>query len=280
MTTTEPTATEPTSVEAMAANQANWDERVASHVDSRFYDIDGFVAGDDPLRPFEDAELGEVSGRTLVHLQCHIGTDTLAWARRGAHVIGLDFSANSIAAARAIAARAGLDAQFVTANVYDAVSALGPDQRFDIVYTGIGALCWLPDLAEWARIVSSLLSPGGVLYLVEFHPVTDMLDDDTGTRVIRDYFTRTPVVWDEPGTYTDGPGATVNTVSVEWFHPIGEVISVLAEAGLRIDFLHEHDFTLFGRFSSLQRAEDKLYRMPAGTPRIPLMYSLRATRQP
>lgn len=258
-------------------NRANWDERVPVHVASDFYDVAGFLAGRSTLRAFEVAEVGEVAAARLAHLQCHFGLDTLSWARRGAQVTGLDFSAPAIEAARSLAAQAGLGAHFVVDDVYAAVQALGRG-RFDVVYTGIGALCWLPDLDRWAQVAAALLAPGGFLYLAEFHPVTDMLDDDDRPTVARDYFDRGPHVYDEPGTYADREATTHHNTTVEFVHPIGEVVTALAAAGLRIEFLHEHDVTLFARYPTLERSGgDGLYRLPPGRPRIPLMYSLRAS---
>jgi SAM-dependent methyltransferase len=150
------------------------DERVPIHTASDFYDVEGFLAGASSLRPFEVAEVGDVSGRTLVHTQCHFGLDALSWARRGATVTGLDFSQPAIDAARALAARAGLQAEFVQADVYDATSALG-GRRFDVVYTGLGAINWLPDIEAWARTMASLVAPGGIFYLSEFHPFLQRL---------------------------------------------------------------------------------------------------------
>lgn len=258
-----------------ALNRALWDERVAIHVASDFYDVAGFRAGGTALRDFEIAEAGDVAGRRLVHLQCHFGLDTLSWARLGARVTGLDFSGPAVEAAREIAAGCGLGARFVQADVHDAAAALG--ETYEIVYTGLGALVWLPDVDRWARIVAGLLEPGGFLYLSEFHPFANMLDDADGTTVAYDYFDTSPQVWDEPGTYTDGDQETRNTRSVQFHHGIGEVVSALAAAGLRVDFLHEHDHTLFRRFTSLER-DGAIYRLPEGRPRVPLMYSLRATR--
>lgn len=256
-------------------NRTNWDDRVPVHVASEFYDLDGFRAGAGSLRPFEAAEAGDVTGKRLVHLQCHLGLDTLSWARRGALVTGLDFSEPAIEAARSLAADLGIDASFVAADVYDAVTALG-GRRFDVVYTGIGALVWLPDLARWARVVAALLAPGGFLYLVEGHPFAQVLDDVQGAAVVRDYFDDQPRVEDYPYTYTDGPPLE-HTRSVEFQHQLGQVVTALVDAGLRIDFLNEHDFDVFRRFESLERQGD-LYRFPAGRPRVPLMFSLRATR--
>lgn len=263
-------------------NRENWDDRVRIHADSDFYDLPGFRAGACALRRFELDELGDISGKRLVHLQCHMGQDTLSWARRGAaHVTGLDFSEAAIRTARGLAADIGLGddrARFVTADVYDAQKALD-GERFDVVYTGLGALCWLPDLPRWARVVAGLLHDGGVLYLAEFHPFTDILGDD-GKSVEVDYFDEQGTTWDEPHTYTDGP-PLARTVSVQWQHPLGTVVTALAQAGLRIEFLHEHDTTLFQRYPVLERtgpAENPTFRFPPGHPGLPLMYSIRATK--
>jgi 2-polyprenyl-3-methyl-5-hydroxy-6-metoxy-1,4-benzoquinol methylase len=263
----------------LSVNQASWNERVPIHTASEFYDVPAFVAGREALRDFELAEMSDVSGRSLLHLQCHIGTDTLSWARHGAVVTGLDFSEPAVEAARDLAERVGIqDARFVAANVYDALEALG-GRTYDVVYTGLGALCWLPDLKAWAAVVAALVKPGGFLYLSEFHPLADILAEDCRT-VELDYFSTEPRVWDEPGTYADLGAATETTVSVDWAHTLGEVVSVLIGAGLRLEFLHEHDYTLYPRFSVTERdaGGKPEWRFPAGVPRVPLMYSLRASK--
>jgi len=260
-----------------AVNRANWDQRVPMHVASGFYDVPGFLAGDSSLRPFEAAELGPVAGRRLLHLQCHLGLDTLSWARRGASVTGLDFSVPAIEQARRLAAEVGAaDARFVAADVYEAVDALR-GERFDIVYTGVGALCWLPDLTRWARVVADLLAPGGTLYLVEFHPVTDMFGDDDARTVVTDYFRTDPDVYEIAGSYTGPAEPSDHDTAINWQHPLGDVVTAVAAAGLRIEFLHEHDLTMFRRYRELEEGEDQLFRLPEGHPRIPLSYSLRAT---
>ncbi|WP_104821179.1 bifunctional 2-polyprenyl-6-hydroxyphenol methylase/3-demethylubiquinol 3-O-methyltransferase UbiG [Kitasatospora sp. MMS16-BH015] len=232
------------------------------HLASEFYDLPGFIAGRDSLWDFEVAEVGEVTGKRLLHLQCHIGLDTLSWARRGARVTGLDFSEPAVVAAGELAERIGVtDARFVASDVYAAAEALD-GETFDIVCTGFGALCWLPDLDRWARTVARLLAPGGFLYLAEYHPFADILGAD-GLTVEQDYFNRKPNVYDEPGTYTDLTGPTEATVTVEWQHGLGEVVTALVEAGLRPEFLHEHDHAHF--------------RLPAGGP-VPRVYSIRAAK--
>jgi 2-polyprenyl-3-methyl-5-hydroxy-6-metoxy-1,4-benzoquinol methylase len=258
-----------------ALNRANWDDRVPIHLASAFYDLAAFRAGAESLQPFEPVEVGDVTGKRLVHLQCHIGLDTLSWARRGAVVSGLDFSRPAISAASLLAAELGLAATFVVSDVYDAVAAFG-GQRFDIVYTGTGALVWLPDIARWARVVADLLEPGGFLYVAEGHPFAQSLDYESGLIVARDYFDPVPQVEDYPFTYTDGPPLE-HTRSVEFQHGLGETITALCDAGLRVEFLHEFGYDVFSRFEVLERQDDGTYRFPAGRPRVPMMFSLRAS---
>lgn len=262
------------------ANQAWWDERVPIHLASDFYDVEGFRAGRSTLEPFEVAELGELSGRTLAHLQCHFGLDTLSCARLGARVTGLDFSPVAIEAARDLAASVDLRARFEVGSVYDAVGVLR--DRFDVVYTGKGALDWLPDLEAWADVVIGLLRPGGLLYLSEFHPFTNLLgDEDLSAEHGYGYFRQEgAIVDDKGGSYADLAASTVHNRTGVWNHPIGEVVTVLAARGLRVEFLHEFPFTLFPRWPWLVRDDGGVYRIPDGKPVLPLMYSLRATLIP
>ncbi|MDQ3636616.1 MAG: class I SAM-dependent methyltransferase, partial [Actinomycetota bacterium] len=167
-------------------NKASWDERVPIHVGGEFYGVEGFRAGEEHLRPFELEEMGDVSGKELLHLQCHFGKDTLSWARHGARVTGLDFSAPAVEAAGKLAAEIGIEAEFVRSDVYEANEALG-GRTFDVVYTGLGALNWLPDITRWAGVVAGLVRPGGFLYLAEFHPFANVFGDDDLT-VEHDYF--------------------------------------------------------------------------------------------
>ncbi len=259
-------------------NRASWDERTPIHVASAFYDVPGFVAGRPTLRPFEPDELGPVEGCSLVHLQCHFGLDTLSWARRGAEVTGLDFSAPAIEQARKLAAEIGVRARFEQADVYDAPDVLG--RRYDVVYTGTGALNWLPDMERWADVVRRLLEPGGRFYLLEIHPVVHALADDS-LQWAHDYFGHAgePTVWDEDTTYADPDARLTNTVTHEFAHPIGEVVSALAGAGLRIELLREHDQCSSRRWPFLERVPGPraMYRLPASMPRLPLDYSVLAT---
>ncbi|MFF5392122.1 class I SAM-dependent methyltransferase [Streptomyces sp. NPDC013012] len=264
---------DPTPEERYGADGEDWDERVPAHAAGPPHDLDAFRAGEDVLRGFEVAEVGDVTGRTLLHLQCRTGLETLSWARRGAaHVVGLDPSERAVETARSLAADLGLTqdrAAFVAADVYDAAEAV-PDGSYDVVYTGGGALRRLPDAERWAETAASLVAPGGFLYLAEFHPLADSLDDETGSRVVRDYFVRDPWTDTAPGAHADS--------GADRAHPVGEVVTALARAGLRIDFLHEHDVSSVPRYGTLQRHEDGCYRFPADRPRVPLMYSVRASR--
>jgi SAM-dependent methyltransferase len=257
-------------------NRAWWDERVAIHLAGDFYDVGAFLAGRSTLRPFEVAELGDVAGQQLLHLQCHFGLDTLSWAREGALVTGVDFAPSAVAAARDLARRAGIGAEFVEAGVYESATALG-GRTFDVVYTSIGAIIWLPDITRWASTVTSLLVPGGRFYLAEFHPFSVMLGEEE-LIVTDSYFDPGPFLHDEPGSYAEPDAKTRHHQSLTWNHGLGTVVTALAQAGLRIEFLHEHPYTLRPRWPFCERRPDRTYHVPANLPKVPLLYSVKATR--
>jgi SAM-dependent methyltransferase len=265
--------------ERLATNRAHWDERVPIHVGSDFYNVEAFKAGRPVIKPFEVDELGPLDGMQLIHLQCHFGLDTLDLARLHptVRVVGVDFSAPAIAAAIELAAevRLGGRSEFVCADVYHAVDALA-GRRFDVVYTGKGALNWLPDLDRWASVVHDLLAPGGLLYLSEFHPVASVLADDQPVPAY-DYFSTEAVPFESAGSYADPAARTEHNATFEWFHPIGEVITAVLRAGLVLELFHEWDFTMFDQFPFLVRGPDGLRRWP-GPGTLPLMYSLKARR--
>ncbi len=257
-------------------NKASWNERAPIHVRSSMYDLDAFKAGRSSLVNGELAALGDVTGKELVHLQCHFGLDTLSWARAGAKVTGLDFSETAIEAAREIAAEIGADAEFVVANVYDAPAVLG--RQYDIVYSGIGAICWLPDIVAWAQVVADLVKPGGEFYFVEIHPLEWIWDEDFKPGY--DYFTpRQGLALNEAGSYADPNAVTEHNDTVQWNHNLGDVVTALIKAGLRITELTEHDTTMVKGWDFLEDAGDGLYRMPADRPNLPFMYTLRALKE-
>ncbi|MFE3547304.1 class I SAM-dependent methyltransferase [Streptomyces kronopolitis] len=274
----------PSTEQMLLANQANWDARTPVHVASDFYGLDGSRTAEDWFAPFEWTDLGDLAGREVLHLQCHLGTETAAFAERGAaRTVGLDFSAAAVAEARRLAGEAGRSVEFVRSDVHRAVEALG-GRRFDVVYTGKGALCYLPDLAAWAEVVSALLRPGGMLYLVEFHPLLDALGPTPSPerqqlRLHHDYLAgRGPLRSDTPCTYTDGPPVRGATTSYEWRHGLGEVVSAVIGAGLTLQLVRETELLPWKRFDAMVPAENGWWRLPPSEPIIPLLYALRAVK--
>lgn len=256
-------------------NHALWQEMAALHPHSPLYDVDGMVAGRDDLRPWEPDELGPVEGCDLLHLQCHIGTDTIGWARRGARITGLDFSSNALAAARELADRLGIEAEWVESDLYDAVEALG-GRTFDVVYTGIGALVWLPDLTRWADVVRRLVRPGGRLYVVEIHPMWQALVDD-GERIGQHAIDAPMTRWDEPEPESYAvPGVRLeSTSSHQKLHTVGELLTAVLEAGFAIEQYHEHAVTP-APSPWMERRADGLYHFREGALRFPVSLSLLA----
>ncbi|MGD9570701.1 MAG: class I SAM-dependent methyltransferase [Thermoleophilia bacterium] len=258
----------------IARNRAMWDERVPIHVGSDFYDVDGFRAGGPALDPRVVEAVGPVEGLDLVHLQCHIGLETIDWARRGASVTGLDFSPAAVGAATSLAAGMGVEARFVAADVRDAPAALG--ETYDVVCTGIGALFWLPEIGAWADVVMALLRPGARLHVTEFHPVEQVMRDDMVTPLLR-YREGEALAWEAEGSYADRSAVTVQNRSVGWVHPVGAVVSALLERGLVIERFAEWEDTHYPRWPFLER-DGRYWRFPDGAPSIPLMYSLTGRR--
>jgi SAM-dependent methyltransferase len=256
-----------------------WDERVPVHLGSAFYDVDGFKAGQPQVEPFEVDELGALGDLRLAHLQCHFGLDTLDLVRMHPtlEAVGLDFSGPAVEAARSLAAEVGLEgrARFVQADVHAAAEALAP-ATFDVVYTGKGAICWLPDLRPWAEQCAQLLRPDGWLYVCEFHPVGFTFGEQTPT-VEHDYFETEPIADEMVGSYADLGAATVHNLSYQWQHPLPALFEALIGAGFTLRFFHEWDHTLFQLNEWLVRGGDGRYRWP-GPGRLPLMYSLKAQR--
>lgn len=270
-----------TPAEAMAVNRRFWEEAVPVHVASAFYDVDGFRRGRCTLSPIESAELGDVSGLRVAHLQCHFGMDTLSLVRRGAVVTGFDYSSAAIAAARRLSDETGLEARFVAANVYDAPSVA--DDTFDLVFTTWGVLSWLPDLEAWGEVVARLLHPGGRFYLAEAHPAVHWFDETApaSAPLLHRHDFRghgAPLFFDEPGSYADPEAPIENTVEYAYVYTLEGVVSALARAGLVIDFLHEHDALAWQALPALEPGDDGLWRMPAERPRIPLSFSIAARR--
>jgi len=270
----------------LAINRAGWDERAPAHAASPDYAVERFI--EDPefisgVVSFDRERLGDLDGLTGVHLQCHIGTDTLSLARLGASMTGLDFSAESLEQARTLAERLGSPTRFVQSEVYRALEVL-PAGSFDLVYTGIGALCWLPDINRWAEVVTALLRPGGRLFIREAHPMLDALDDQLAEPLVlaHPYFERAePTIWNEGGTYVRTDQVFATTMSVQWSHSLGETITALLDRGMQLTQLVEHDSVPWSAFPAHMTCDDRgEWRLTDRPWRLAASFTLQATRLP
>jgi SAM-dependent methyltransferase len=265
--------------EYLQANQRRWDQLTIEHATSTFYDLASFKAGGDRLRSIELSELGDVAGKSLLHLQCHFGMDTLAWARRGALVTGVDFSPNAINLAKSLSEELDIPAHFYCTDIYELPGVLSSE--FDIVFTSYGVLHGLPDLARWGDLIAGYLKPGGIFYIVEDHPFFRVFRAKSAGefRAERTYFfSDEPQRIEATGSYaTDDQGPA--GISYVWDHSLGEVINALVDAGLRIEFLHEFPYAARAKFPFMEQGEDGWWRLPShqhGT--IPFLFSLQARR--
>lgn len=265
--------------EYIRSNQKLWDRWAGLHEKSEWYDVEGFKAGKSTLLPIEKEELDNVEGKSLLHLQCHFGLDTLSWARLGAVVTGVDFSEKAISIARSLSEETGIPATFVSSDIYDLPGNLSG--QFDIVFTSYGTLWWLPDIQRWAGIVAHFLKPGGSFLVVESHPVVHVFDPDQPNelRVKYPYFSRPePQKFEVHGSYAAAdPG--YQGVEYGWNHGIGEITSSLIAAGLRIESLREFPFMAWRMFSFMEEDGDGWWRLPGNMGEIPLMFSLRASKK-
>jgi SAM-dependent methyltransferase len=269
---------------SFAANQRLWDAWTAVHAAGEFYDLAGFRTGGIRIRPYEIAALGDVTGRTLLHLQCHFGLDTLSWARLGASVTGVDFSPAAIRLARELAADIGVtDARFIESNVYQLPVRLADE--FDIVYTSRGVLGWLPDIRGWARVVARFVKPGGRFYISEAHPLIQTFESEgVGPRELRlryPYWEHgDPLIFDVHGSYADRD-AELGAEHTEhgWNHGLGEIVTALIDAGLRLDRLEEQPFLEWPADFLVEREPGSgVYVLPDGPGELPLMFSLLASK--
>lgn len=245
-------------------NRIGWDRRANAHVKSKFYDVEGFLAGKTSLREIELNELRQVSGRSLLHLQCHFGLDTLSWARLGARCTGVDLSPVAIGHANNLKEKTGLDARFICSNVYDFQrEGIEP---FDIVFTSYGAVCWLPELDKWADVISQNLATDGTFYMAEFHPIYDLLAGYS-------YFTTETPDIEEEGTYTENGDDAIAELAT-WAHPLSNVVNALIKSGIQIEKLNEHPFSPYNCFENMEEREPGRYYLRHKGHDIPIMYSL------
>ena len=245
-------------------NRVGWDQRAKVHVESEFYDVEGFVAGQTSLREIELAGMGDVAGKRLLHLQCHFGLDTLSWQRRGAICTGVDISPVAIRKAHELAERTGLKAEFECSDVYSFRSV--GSSSYEIIFTSYGAICWLPDLQRWAEIVAANLAVGGIFYMVEFHPIYDLLAGYS-------YFARSEPDVEEEGTYTEN-GADVVTRLATWPHPMSDVINALIGVGIRVERVSEFPFSPYNCFEGLVEREPGRFYLGHKGNDAPLVYSI------
>ena len=261
-------------------NRTNWNERVGIHLtdESGIYRIEAFKKGEDSLGPIEGEEIGDVTGKKLLHLQCHFGLDSISLARRGATVTALDFSPAAIEAGRNLANEVGSDVRFVEANVYDAPTAVGGD--FDIVFSSWGAIGWLPDIKRWARIVAEVLRPGGFVYLAEGHPTLFLVEDEDGKLVVT-YDWQTPP--DQPilevydSTYAGDGRKVENDRTYGWNHSFSSIFDALAAAGLSLRMFREHDMIPWRAFPSMER-RGSMFVQSTEQKKIPISFSLKAEK--
>jgi SAM-dependent methyltransferase len=259
-------------------NRALWDEIAPVHFNA-YREVDILRGGGIVLDELELQEVGDVKGKTLLHLQCHIGTDTLSWARLGAIVTGADFSSKSLALARRLQRESRLDATFVESNIYELPQVL--DGPFDIVYTSRGVLCWLRDLDAWARIIAHYLKPGGIFYIMESHPFLNVFEETEPGRlsIVYPYFHRTePTLWDdEDGDYADGSYVPQHP-SYEWDWTLSDILSALHQAGLVVESFAEHNRLFFQRFPSMVEVAPGQFRLPEPADKLPLVFTLLARK--
>ena len=273
--------------EYLAANRKLWEMWTRVNLASELYGVEEFAAGrGSDLDAIVRAGPGDVRGKSLLHLQCHFGMDTIRWARHGATVTGADFSEPAIDAARALAARMDVPATFVHSDLYGLPERLSG--RFDVVFTSHGVLGWLPDLDRWARVIEHFLAPGGLFYIVEVHPLVVIFDDRAAApplRLLYPYFHGPdPIREVNTGCYA-APAASFTSVEHVWLHRMSDVIGALLRVGLVIESFEEYPFMAWPFFPWMERGADRWWRMPAhaalaqGPGSLPLMFSLKATKR-
>lgn len=257
-----------------AINKKWWNDVAPIHLKSKLYNLNGFKKGKSSLFSIEKMELGNVRGKSLLHLMCHFGTDTLSWSREGAIVTGVDFSDKSIYLAKKLSNEIKVPATFICSDIYNLPKVL--HKKFDIVFTSYGVLCWLKDLKKWAKIINHYLRPGGTFYIAELHPFTNILSYDF--KLYYKYFKKGPYIDDSYGTYSDW-NENVKGETFEWSYTISDAINALIEEGLKIEYVHEFPFTMYDQFPGFMEKNKKdQYVLKNKKIQIPLLFSLKATK--
>ena len=255
-------------------NRKSWNSRVDVHLKSDFYDVKGFLEGESSLNDIELGLLGDIKGKSILHLQCHFGQDTISLGRLGANVTGVDLSDKAIDNAKILAKKANVNATFICCDIYDLPTYL--NEQFDIVFTSYGVIGWLPDMGKWAKIISNYLKPNGKFIFVEFHPILWVFDDDF-KRIEYNYFNSGAIREIQDGTYTDGENDLLQEC-VMWNHSLSEVINSLIQNGLTISAFDEFDYSPYNCFSQTVECEPNKYRIKHLSNNIPMVYSIIATK--
>jgi len=259
-------------------NLSMWNEWATLHAKSEFYDVEGFKKGRCTLNDLEFDEVGDVTGKSLLHLMCHFGMDTMSWARRGAKVTGIDFSDKAVEIARNLSNETGIKADFVCSDIYDLPKNL--KGKFDIVYTSAGILCWLPDLKGWAGVIAQFLKSGGFFYILEGHPFLNMLYTESpeakSPEILNSYFhSSAPEEYQNQMSYAGVKTEKIHTGD-EWSHSLGDIINALISAGLKIEFLHEYPKLFFKAMPYMVQDEKGYWRIPGD--KLPLIFTLKAAK--
>lgn len=255
-------------------NKKLWNKKTEIHYHSEFYDVEGFIRGKDSLNPVEIQLLGDIKEKTILHLQCHFGQDTLSLSRRGALVTGVDFSDKAIEKARQLNEQLNANARFIQSDIYQLPGIL--NEKFDMVYTSYGVVGWLPDMTKWAQIIHRFLKPHGEFIMVEFHPIVWMFSDDF-KNIAYNYLDSGPIIEETEGTYAD-PDAPVKEKSVGWNHGLSKVIDSLLKAGLTLTDFKEYNYSPYNCFKNMTEVDDRKFKIKGLEDKIPLIYSIMAKR--
>ena len=255
-------------------NKELWNQKTEYHIKSDFYDMNSFLNNKNSLQTIELDLLGDISGKKILHLQCHFGQDTLSLGNFGANVTGVDLSDNAIKKAKNLAKETNINANFICCNIYDLPKHL--NEKFDIIFTSYGTIGWLPDLNKWAQLISNFLKPNGKFVFVEFHPVVWMFDDDFKKIKYR-YFKSDAIIEIEEGTYADRE-ASIKTESITWNHSLSEVINSLITSGLEINKFDEYDYSPYNCFNNTTKISKNKFRIKHLDNKIPMVYSVVATK--
>ena len=256
-------------------NKNLWNKKTDIHYDSDFYDVESFIKGKDSLNPIELDLLGDIKGKTVLHLQCHFGQDTIALARHGARPTGVDFSENALQKAQKLNAQIGTNATFVQSDIYTLTEVL--DEKFDVIFTSYGVIGWLPDMEKWANIIAHFLKPNGQFILVEFHPIVWMFSDDF-QQIEFNYMESGPIVEEIQGTYTDR-NAPMKEKSICWNHGLSTVINALIKAGLKMTDFQEYNYSPYDCFENTIKIDERKYKIKGLEDKIPMVYSVKAEKK-